>query len=226
MVLDDYGILSVSRKSIQWRQLIIFNMNYQELTDILHTIPELTEFDLPTTYKVTSELPHREFLPLTNAIYCPWIDKETYTHFNVGYNATTNKCVITSFRPGEKIEAKLFIKIANRIPCFYMDGTFGPNEMVFLSPKDYKDNVKVSYRIIESNGEEHEVGQMISGRYFLDDTLLNADYVKNCLLLSDKDKKEWIRKHTTKDLDVETYINNQTNRFNDRVKKYKKFKEE
>ena len=220
MKLVDNGIIDSSSSSIQWRQLIIFNTTYDELKKKLNNIEELVEFDLPSEMKITSILANQEFVPLTGAIYCPWIDKQVYKHFNVGYNKTTNKCCINSFNPGEQEEAKLFIKIAEKIPCFYMDGTFGPNEMVFLAPKDFKDEIATSYRIIENNGEEHFVGQMISGRYFVDDIFLNADYVRNCVNKPDEFKQEWIRKHTTRELDVATYITNQTNRFVERVSNY------
>lgn len=225
-VLVDQGVRDIENTSIYWRQLIIFNHTYDELKVKLKEINELVEFDMPTELKVTSQLAHGEFVPLTNAIYCPWFDKEISEHFNVGYNKTNNKCCIWSFSPGDDDEAELFIKVANKIPCFYMDGTFGANDMVFLCPEDYEDKVLVSYDIIENNGEKYTVGQMESGRYFVDKTLLNADYVRFCLpLKTEEEKCEWIRKHTTKKLDNRTYIIHQTERFIERAKKAKRFKE-
>lgn len=223
--LIDHGI-DRDRSSIDWRQLIFFDTDYKTLKKKLKKVGRLVEFDLPTDLKVTSELAHGEYVPLTEAIYCPWLDKDDYIHFNVGYNKRTNKCCITTFRPGDKDENKLFIKIANKIPCFYMDGTFGPNEMVFLAPKNFEDSVKTEYEIIEKNGEHHIVGQMVSGRYFVDNTLLNADYVKNCVNMPEEFKKEWIRKHTTQKLDNKTYITHQSERFVERIKNYSRWTED
>jgi hypothetical protein len=72
---------------------------------------------------------------------------------------------------------------------------------------------RVHYEIIEKNGEHHIVGQMVSGRYFVDNILLSADYVKNCVNMPEEFKKEWIRKHTTQKLDNKTYITHQSERF-------------
>lgn len=147
--LTDFGINKNIKSSLEWRQLIVFNTDYETLKKKLKEIGDLVQFDTPLDLKVTSELANGEFVPLTGAIFCPWLDKNNYIHFNVGYNKTTNKCCISTFSPGDKNENKLFVKIANSIPCFYMDGTFGPNEMVFLAPKDFKDCVKIRYEIIE-----------------------------------------------------------------------------
>ena len=69
-----------------------------------------------------------------------------------------------------------------------MDGTFGPNDMVFLYPENFEDKILISYDIIKNIGEKHTIGQMESGRYFVDDILLNADYVRFCLPLKTEEK--------------------------------------
>ena len=229
----DNGVISdIENTSIYWRQLIIFDYDYEKLKKELYDIEELVEFDLPSELKVTSKLANGEFVPMTDAIYCPWLDKQLYEHFNVGYNKTTNKCCITSFSPGSEKEAEVFIKIANKIPCFYMDGTFGANEMVFLAPKNFKDMVKYEYKLMDyKTKEEYNVGQMKSGRYFisgdgLKKTYLNADPIKFYFQLSEDNRKEWLRKHTTKKLNNETYIIHQTERFIERAKAQSKWIEE
>lgn len=224
--LVDTGIKNNNRSSIFWRQLIIFDMSYDELKGRLSKINDLVEFDLPSKLKVTSTLANGEFIPMTDAIYCPWLDKELYRHFNVGYNKTTNKCCISSFEPGNPKESELFIKIANEIPCFYMDGTFSANDMVFLCPKNFRDKTKYEYKLVDyKTGEEYNVGQMKSGRYFissknLSKVYLNADPIRFYFPLSDENRKEWLRKHTTKKLANETYIKHQTERFVERAENY------
>lgn len=232
-IIADNGVSQeIENTSIYWRQLIIFNYDYDKLKLKLNKIDELVEFDLPSKLKVTSKLANGEFIPLTDAIYCPWLDKSIYQHFNVGYNKTSGKCCVTSFSPGDEKESLVYIKIANQIPCFYMDGTFGPNEMVFLGPENFEDKVLYEYKLIDQRtNNEYLVGHMASGRYFIkfldqEKIFLNADPVRFYLPLPEEEKEEWLRKHTIKSLDNKTYIENQTKRFIERAKAQKRFKVE
>ena len=107
--LVDYGINDIERTSIYWRQLIIFYMDYRALKSNLEEISALVEFDLPSELVVTSKLANGEFAPLIGAISCPWLDKDDHIYFNVGYNKVNNKCCISTFKPGDKEENKIFI---------------------------------------------------------------------------------------------------------------------
>ena len=108
--LVDHGINDIERTSIYWRQLIIFNMNYKTLKSKLEEIADLVEFDLPSELVVTSKLANGEFVPLTGAISCPWLDKDDYIHFNVGYNKVNNKCLKKSIKIHKHVTLKGFNK--------------------------------------------------------------------------------------------------------------------